>query len=75
MVSLIQSIYWRRYSLVDLKTGVGFSEGVETLLSTTELITVDYCVKQVKKLDKHSMFKRQERGWWNIRLFASNLNL
>jgi hypothetical protein len=46
----------------DLRTGVGFCVGVESLLSSTALITLYYIVEKIKKLDMDSENTRMERG-------------
>jgi hypothetical protein len=45
-----------------LRTGVGFCVGVETLFSSTALITLYYIVEQIKKLDMDSEYSGMERG-------------
>ena len=46
----------------DLRIGVGFCEGVETLLSSTALVFLYYCVEPNKKWDMDSVCSRKERG-------------
>jgi len=39
-----------------------FVTGLETLLSSTALATICYCVEQIKTWDLDRVYRRQERG-------------
>jgi hypothetical protein len=75
MISLTQLRFWWRYCLAKFRTGSGFCEGAETLLSSTALITLYYGLEKKWNIILTVYNTGRREGEYELNVYASNLKL